>query len=802
MSIPDVLSRHIGWPKPRSRNRSPLFTTEYSALPLRRCRPSHERPVDQSSRKWESRTAINWVTFVCILILLSTIGILLYIFVLRPIFDTQRQRQRPRPAVDQVRITGATLPSTTDVENEYTLKLKETSTLITDSNPPITSSILSTSTKLPTSTIPLNKVNSKPLSSLLLPTSADLPSHTFSIVQLEADLEPEKDDVVISEIEPTRFGILITDVHHQTTPTIPIVLSNSSELTSVSENHVNAIDANDNESPTSVVLLGEKFEPTDILPIKSDVFGHLNASKDHSEHDDLFWMKAKHNNKHGSEENKSNEGIRKDVHQQNTYKTVDRLSLVTTTIEAVPTTSHFSELLPEKVTNIIASNEIESRRSIQEADLENLHELQHQDMISLKENTEHVNDNIRPVEIIIGESNEDDYFQPWSHEQPSPTVDSPARAEKNLKFNYTILHPTAVVEPVWRRLPPPGDFSPTLPPKPTAKVPMVMPFSISATVTIVRKENHGKESKEGLKREDDNSIINAIPTVVENVHFDNEEYAEIRRKRRQAPIIVTSLLDIGRGHWDRFTRHFDQYLDYFENLLRLENNFIIYTERKVIEFINKRVDLDWEKLQIVEITLADLPFYRWKEEIQFILDEEQLNWNKTWDAQMKSHPEALYSDYNILVNSKPYFMYNATQISRFDPFQDDNNRFFVWVDAGYGHGSVDVIPSGVWMPSQLRAGRITLLKLTSIIERVDRYTLEMVYRKQKSVISGGFLAGDVPAIKRLYAFFVKTFMDMLDVGKVDDDQTTLLATIINYKSTFNILHGGWFDAFKLLPSQE
>lgn len=63
------------------------------------------------------------------------------------------------------------------------------------------------------------------------------------------------------------------------------------------------------------------------------------------------------------------------------------------------------------------------------------------------------------------------------------------------------------------------------------------------------------------------------------------------------------------------------------------------------------------------------------------------------------------------------------------------------------------------------------------------------------------MAGDAVAIGRFHVFFVKTFMDLLDIQRVDDDQTTLMMTIHHYHSIFNILHGGWFDAFKLLPSQ-
>jgi hypothetical protein len=84
------------------------------------------------------------------------------------------------------------------------------------------------------------------------------------------------------------------------------------------------------------------------------------------------------------------------------------------------------------------------------------------------------------------------------------------------------------------------------------------------------------------------------------------------------------------------------------------------------------------------------------------------------------------------------------------------------------------------------------------------------------VISGGFLAGDATTIRRFSVFFFKTFMNLLDQGKIDDDQvgllhqsavttkfqTVLLLTIKNYSSTFNILVGGWFDAFKLAPSRQ
>nr|CAD2168107.1 unnamed protein product [Meloidogyne enterolobii] len=178
---------------------------------------------------------------------------------------------------------------------------------------------------------------------------------------------------------------------------------------------------------------------------------------------------------------------------------------------------------------------------------------------------------------------------------------------------------------------------------------------------------------------------------------------------------------------------------------------------------------------------------------------EQKNWREEWDEQMKTHPETLYPDYDILVNSKPYFLYNATQISQFPkPFEEE--QLFVWLDAGYGHGSQSAIPLGIWKPTQINYEQITLIQLPTHGERVERYTIERVYRKHRSVISGGFLAGGEKVIRRFWTFFMKTFLELLDQHFVDDDQTTLLITIQRYNSTFKLLKGNWFDAFKLLPS--
>uniref|UniRef100_A0A914YV41 Uncharacterized protein n=1 Tax=Panagrolaimus superbus TaxID=310955 RepID=A0A914YV41_9BILA len=240
-----------------------------------------------------------------------------------------------------------------------------------------------------------------------------------------------------------------------------------------------------------------------------------------------------------------------------------------------------------------------------------------------------------------------------------------------------------------------------------------------------------------------------------------------REKRDTAPVIVTALLDIGRGDWFTFTRPYDLYLNYLLDLLKLQNRIIIFGDRQVFEFLEQNKDIiDFDRIQFVELSLDDLPYSRYRNEIKEIMDEEQKNWKTDWEKATKTHPEAINPDYNILVNSKPYLLFNATQISKFE------SEYFIWIDAGYSHGEKNIIPSILWNPV-LPPGRITVIKITPDQDKVTNYAVEHVYRKAWTVMSGGILAGDSSTIDRFHRFYYKTFMDLLDARKTDDDQVCL-----------------------------
>lgn len=62
------------------------------------------------------------------------------------------------------------------------------------------------------------------------------------------------------------------------------------------------------------------------------------------------------------------------------------------------------------------------------------------------------------------------------------------------------------------------------------------------------------------------------------------------------------------------------------------------------------------------MSLSDLPLYRYIDLMKSIIALEQSGerWDPYWDKVMSTHPEAKSAEYDILVNSKPYLLYNAS----------------------------------------------------------------------------------------------------------------------------------------------
>ncbi|CAD5224955.1 unnamed protein product [Bursaphelenchus okinawaensis] len=266
-------------------------------------------------------------------------------------------------------------------------------------------------------------------------------------------------------------------------------------------------------------------------------------------------------------------------------------------------------------------------------------------------------------------------------------------------------------------------------------------------------------------------------------------------KRKQVVTLVTALLDIGRGFWKTYARPLSRYHMAMRNVLSLKVPMVIFTDVHSIEFVireRQRMGL-YHYTKIHNITIENLPLNRHSGMFHDIVRREQNGgWHSEWDPAMKTHPEAHSADYDIVVNSKPYFLLNA---SRENPFRTEN---FAWIDAGYGQGDERFFPADYqWYPI-FPEGKISLIKLTPSYDKLSRYTEKVLYRRDEAVISGGFVAGNVKALSRFYSAYHWKVVEMLfKKSMVDDDQTTLVLLINEQPDLFNMVHGDWHDAFRL-----
>ncbi|KAF7638418.1 hypothetical protein Mgra_00002096, partial [Meloidogyne graminicola] len=241
------------------------------------------------------------------------------------------------------------------------------------------------------------------------------------------------------------------------------------------------------------------------------------------------------------------------------------------------------------------------------------------------------------------------------------------------------------------------------------------------------------------------------------------------------------LFDIGRNNWNQYGRTLIQYHQYFKYLLQLRLPMVIFVDNKSLQFVHReRSRIGWGiKTKIRIISLSQLPFFSFKLQVNKIIKNELNNWKKEWNPSMRSHPESLHSEYSLLAEN---------------PFETE---FFVWLDAGYGHGDRSIFPSNWHWNPIFQKGIISLIKLTPPTDSINNYNLNKLYRQDISVISGGFIAGDKNSIFQLHQIYYKKFIYLINKQKIDDDQTILVLLINEYPKFFHISHGDWFDAFEL-----
>ena len=136
--------------------------------------------------------------------------------------------------------------------------------------------------------------------------------------------------------------------------------------------------------------------------------------------------------------------------------------------------------------------------------------------------------------------------------------------------------------------------------------------------------------------------------------------------------LVTGLWDIGRGDLQEgWSRSFQYYLNNFDELLRIDENLIIFGDSELEKFV-------WERRK-PENTQFILRNLSWFKNNEFYDKIQKIRNNPDWYNQvgwLSNSTQAKLDMYNPLVMSKMFLLHDASILDKFD------SQKLYWLDAG------------------------------------------------------------------------------------------------------------------------
>lgn len=139
--------------------------------------------------------------------------------------------------------------------------------------------------------------------------------------------------------------------------------------------------------------------------------------------------------------------------------------------------------------------------------------------------------------------------------------------------------------------------------------------------------------------------------------------------------LVTGLWDIGREELTNFSRPFDHYLKYFEQLLNLDFNLCIHVPENLVEFVKARRPS--HNTQIIIQNLKDF-----ETGFDFFEDVQKIRTTQSWYERaswLENSPQAKLKYYNPIVMSKFFSLHDCCIKNPF------NTQYFFWIDGGLTH---------------------------------------------------------------------------------------------------------------------
>ena len=240
--------------------------------------------------------------------------------------------------------------------------------------------------------------------------------------------------------------------------------------------------------------------------------------------------------------------------------------------------------------------------------------------------------------------------------------------------------------------------------------------------------------------------------------------------------LVTGLWDIGRGELSEgWSRSYEHYLDKFSQLLKVENNMIIFGDHKLKEFVFQH-----REEHNTQFILRELSWFKNNEFYDLI---QRIRTNPSWYNQvgwLKDSTQAKLEMYNPLVMSKMFLLNDAKLLDKFN-----SDRLF-WVDAGI----TNTVSPGYFTHDKV-LDKISFDKFTFVCFPYDANTevhgfdykkmCELSGTKTKVVARGGFFGGDKDSISQMNVLYYNLIIETLNSGYMGTEES--LFTILLYQHT-------------------
>jgi len=243
--------------------------------------------------------------------------------------------------------------------------------------------------------------------------------------------------------------------------------------------------------------------------------------------------------------------------------------------------------------------------------------------------------------------------------------------------------------------------------------------------------------------------------------------------------LVTGLWDIGRGNLDEgWSRSYQHYLDKFYELLKVNNNLIIFGDQELRDFVFKH-----RSEENTQFILRSLDWFKNNEYYNLI---QSIRTNPTWYNQvgwLGGSTQAKLELYNPLVMSKMFLLNDAKILDKF------NSEKLYWIDSGL----TNTVHSGYFTHDNV-IEKVNLLtdkflfvcfpyNAETEVHGFNYNEMKRLTNNTPNIVArGGFFGGTKDSIGDMNSLYYGLLLDTLKRGFMGTEESLFTILLYQYPS--------------------